>query len=218
MVGDIDTAWSLSERGLSDVVWFPCNTSSEDVRMEAGTRDNEEYRQISLSWRGKLQYIMRSWTGSARFVKKLKSKTCRITKFNWMNFCSSSMDIYLVSCIGTSPQCIEKVCIVRRFLRIYQEENQLKKIETPPCHLFQHQCKPFLCSALSLWRPNYLICAPNNLIKIEWFVGVGFTRSLALLSYYSSYYTHFISKTLKYFFLQKMHHTKLNLWLLIWYH
>ena len=70
MVGDIDTAWSLSERRLSDVVWFPCNTSSEDVRMEAGTRDNEEYRQISLSWRGKLQYMMRSWTGSVRVVEK----------------------------------------------------------------------------------------------------------------------------------------------------
>ena len=113
------------------------------------------------------------------------------------------IDIYLVSCIGTFPQCIEKECIARHFLRIYQEENQLKKIETPPCHLFQHQCKPFLCSALSLWRPNYLICAPRDLIKIEWFVGVGFTRSLALLFYYSSYYIHFISKTLKYFFFRK---------------
>ena len=36
--------------------------------------------------------------------------------------------------------------------------------------------------------------------KIEWFVGVGFTRSLALLFYYTSYYIHSISKTLKYFF------------------
>ena len=166
MVGDIDTAWSLSERGLSDVVWFPCNTSSEDVRMEAGTRDNEEYRQISLSWRGKLQYIMRSWTGSARFVEKIiEIENLQDNQiFNWMNFCSSSMDIYLVSCIGTSPQCIEKVCIVRRFLRIYQEENQLKKIETPSCHLFQHQYKPFLCSALSLWMPKYWICAPSDLL------------------------------------------------------
>ena len=60
----------------------------------------------------------------------------------------------------------------------------------------------FVFCTLIMKTKLFVLCS-KWFVKIEWFVGVGFTRSLALLFYYSSFYIHFILKTLKHFIFRK---------------
>lgn len=60
LVEDTVMPCSYSERWMSIAGKLLCTVSSEEDKTAAGTRDNEEYRQISLSCRGKLQYMIRS--------------------------------------------------------------------------------------------------------------------------------------------------------------